>query len=83
MALSYTYTEVPWEDRLIVACNGIKVTKESHIFGDDEYTRTPEFYISDNKLWDEFYFHIYKNCEVDLRRVEIWYQLNWFLDSIV
>lgn len=24
-----------------------------------------------------------KNCEVDLRRVEIWYQLNWFLDSIV
>lgn len=66
MALSYTYTEVPWEDRLIVACNGIKVTKESHIFGDDEYTRTPEFYISDNKLWDEFYFHIYKNCEVDL-----------------
>lgn len=24
-----------------------------------------------------------KNCDSDLRRVEIWYQLNWYLDSIM
>ena len=64
--LSYTYIELPWEDKLIVTCNDIKVTKESHIFGDDEYTRTPEFYINNEKLWDEFYFHDYYGCESDL-----------------
>ena len=24
-----------------------------------------------------------KNCDHDLRDVEIWYQLNWYLDSIL
>lgn len=66
MALSYTYTELPLEDKLIVACNDIKVTKESHLFGDDEYTRTPEFYINNEELWKEFYYHNYYGCESDL-----------------
>ena len=27
------------------------------------------------------FFYIKNNCNVDLREVELWYQLNWYLDS--
>ena len=27
------------------------------------------------------FFYIKNNCNVDLRGVELWYQLNWYLDS--
>ena len=66
MALSYIYTELPWEDKLIVACNGIEVTKKTHLFGEDEYIRTPKFFISDDKLWEELRGYTYMGCEADL-----------------
>lgn len=64
--LSYTYTELPQEDQLIVTCNGIKVTKDASSSGDAEYTRTPEFYISNDELWEELKYHTYMECEVEL-----------------
>ena len=49
--LSYTYGEVPWEDKLFIGCNGIEVTKKDNWFGDDEYTLIPIIHVFPYKLW--------------------------------